>query len=140
MSDYVHNKAVMYPIDCKVLGIKDAWELQEKYPNLILNRLAPGPFFTIEAMCKDWTCRYYLSYTLYSTYGKESGDFGRSRPLTQLEQALYEKIFKQIISDLDASKLRYVDYCYYNCCESEDYYLADDNFNEEKIFYESNDL
>jgi len=135
MSDYVHNKAVMYPIDCAKLGIKDAWDLDEKIPEALKNNWDKKyPYFELEAMVDyagNGDCNYYLSLVLDSTYGRESGDFGRNRTLSPTEQEKYKKIFEQVIPDVDPSKLKYVDYCYYNCCESEDYYVKEDEFNTE---------
>ena len=135
MSDYLRNKTIMYPIDCNTLGIKDAWDLEEMVPETLKNHWDNKyPHFEIEAMVDyngTGNCNYYLSFVLDSTYGKEFGDFGRNRPLTPTEQEKYKKIFEQVIPDIDASKLKYVDYCYYNCCESEDYYIAEDEFNSE---------
>lgn len=135
MSDYVHNKSIMYPIDCTTLGIKDAWDLEEKLPEALKNHWDNKyPHFEIEAMVDydgNGDCNYYLSLVLDSTYGRESGDFGRNRTLSPTEQEKYKKIFEQVIPNVDPSKLKYVDYCYYNCCESEDYYIKEDEFNNE---------
>ena len=135
MSDYVRNKTVMYPIDCNELGIEDAWDLEEKIPDALKNNWDHKyPHFEIEAMVDyagNGDCNYYLSYVLASTYGEESGDFGRNRTLSLTEQVKYKEIFEQVIPNVDPSKLKYVDYCYYNCCESEDYYIKEDEFNTE---------
>lgn len=94
MSDYSRTKAVFYPIDNNVKNqceIENAWGLQDKYPNAFLNDK-----FEIESMVDyegDYDCRYYLTYPLYHTYGDESGDFGRSRDLTDSEQLKYANIF-----------------------------------------------
>ena len=135
MSDYVHNKAVMYPIDCAALGITDAWDLEEKIPEALKDRWNNKyPYLEIEAMVDyagNGDCNYYLSLVLGSTYGEDCGDFGRNRTLSLTEQVKYKEIFKQVIPNVDPSKLKYVDYCYYNCCESEDYYIKEDEFNTE---------
>ena len=135
MSDYVHNKAVMYPIDCNELGIEDVWDLEEKIPEALKNNYDKKyPYFEIEAMVDyagNGDCNYYLSLVLGSTYGEDCGDFGRNRTLSLTEQVKYKEIFEQVIPNVDPSKLKYVDYCYYNCCESEDYYLKEDEFNTE---------
>ena len=135
MSDYVHNKAVMYPIDCNELGIEDAWDLEEKIPEALKDHWDKKyPYFEIEAMVDyagNGDCNYYLSLVLGSTYGEDCGDFGRNRTLSLTEQVKYKEIFEQVIPNIDPSKLKYVDYCYYNCCESEDYYIKEDEFNTE---------
>ena len=124
MSDYCRNKCVMYPIDDEVLkqlGIEDAWEIEYN----LLNREDGKnlPHFEIEAMESNWECRYYLSYVLYHTYGEDAGEFGHNRFLTPAEQEKYKPIFETIIPSIDPSKLKYVDYCYYNATESPDFYL-----------------
>lgn len=126
MSDYVHNKAVFYPLDNseikEKLNIDDFWdmEMDERFkqyfhPSSQINK------FDIE--CTDRA--YYLIYLLYCTYGEECADFGRSRELTYNEKIKYKDIFEKIIPQIDETKLKYVDYCYYNCCEPRDYYLTD---------------
>ena len=138
MSDYVHTKAIMYPLGdgeaadnlCKSLGAEDRWELERLKPELF-ERVKGKPYFEIEVMVNNWEGNYYLSYVLYYEYGADCGDFGRNRFLSLTEQEKYKKIFEQVIPNIDPSKLKYVDYCYYNCCESEDYYIKEDEFNIE---------
>ena len=135
MSDYVHNKSIMYPIDCAALGIEDAWDLEEKFPEALKNHWDNKyPYLEIEAMVDyagNGDCNYYLSLVLGSTYGEDCGDFGRNRTLSLTEQVKYKEIFEQVIPNIDPSKLKYVDYCYYNCSESDDYYIKNDEFNSE---------
>ena len=138
MSDYIRNKAVMYPIDQDILdrlSLEDAWELAEVvgkvYPTLF-TRNGNEPYFEVEAMDPGmFKCNYYLSYVLSHTYGKECSEFGRSRFLNPNEQKKYSEIFEKIISNLDPTKLKYVDYSYYNCSESPDFYVEGDDFNNE---------
>jgi hypothetical protein len=117
MSDYVRNKAVFYPITGETA-------------NDVLDPVIKEPF-EIECMDDGDKCNYYLCYNLYHTYGEESGDFGRSRPLTVTEREKYKKVFSEYLDDIDPEKFKYVDYCYYNCCECTDYYLTDDGFDKE---------
>lgn len=125
----------MYPIDCTALGIKDALDIEEKIPEDLKNHYNDKyPYFEIEAMVDyagNGDCNYYLSLVLGSTYGKDCGDFGRNRALSLTEQIKYKEIFEHIIPNIDVSKLKYVDYCYYNCSESDDYYIKTDEFNKE---------
>ena len=131
MSDYVHNKQVLYPITKELLdkmGIKDSFEIEEKlYP---ADNLDMEYFVDYSGTGKS---NEYLAYELYSDYGKESGDFGRSRFLKPAEQEKYKKIFSIIIPEefIDSSLFKYVDYCWYNCCECDDYYIEKDNFEAE---------
>jgi len=117
MSDYVRIKAVMYPID-EVLSNRLDNELEE-------------PFF-IEVFDDGKNINHYLCYELYHTYGEESGDFGRSRVLSETERGKYSGLFSDYLNDIDTKLFKYVDYCYYNCCECIDYYLGsfDDFYNE----------
>lgn len=117
MSDYVRNKAVMYPINP---------ELADRLDNEL-----EKPFY-IELFGNDFELNYYLCYSLYHTYGEESGDFGRSRDLNENEQEKYKNKFSDYLNDIDTKRFKYVDYCYYNCCECTDYYLGkhDDFYNE----------
>lgn len=117
MSDYVRNKAVMYPISP---------ELADTLDNKIKE-----PFF-IEVFEDDTDLNHYLCYSIYDTYGKESGEFGRSRYLNENEQEKYKNKFSDYLNDVDTNKFKYVDYCYYNCCECRDYYLGkfDDFYDE----------
>lgn len=131
MSDYVHTKAVMYPVTEETLNkmnLKDAYDLEDRFPKTDLGK------FSIEGMVdytSDCECRYYVSLELYSNYGDDAADFGRSRFLTEKEQEKYAPLFSQIIPDLDPSKLKYVEFCYYNCCSCQDYYIAEDEFYKE---------
>ena len=75
----------------------------------------------------------YLAFTLDSDYRVESGEFGRARFLKPSEQEKYKKLFSEIIPEdlIDPTLFKYVDYCYYNCCEADDYYVKKDSFEEE---------
>ena len=139
MSDYCRTKAVMYPIGdddaldafCKSLGAEDQFDLEDLKPELF-NFDKGKPHFEIEVMDgRGSNYTYYLSYVLFYKYGADCGEFGRSRFLSQTEQEKYEPIFKQVLPTVDAGKLKYVDYCYYNASESPDFYNAQDEFNAE---------
>ena len=141
MSDYVRKKAVFYPItdkDIKKLGIDDIWDLESdsRFKELF-NRCNPTKnkdFFEVEGCVDysgDYESHYYLTYVLYYTYGDKCGDFGTNRFLNTNEQDKYEIIFKQILPELDKTKFKYVDFCYYNCSEPDDYYLKQNSIDEE---------
>ena len=131
MSDYVRNKQVLYPVTKELLeklNCSDTYDLEDRFP--------AGSKFTTEGFI-DYSgtreCNHYLAYELSSTYGDESGDFGRSRFLKPSEQKKYKKIFSEVIPEdlIDPTLFKYVDYCYYNCCEADDYYVKKDSFEEE---------
>ena len=131
MSDYVRNKQVLYPVTkelLKKLNYDDIYDLEEKFP-------ARSKFEAEGFIDYSGTKNYnqYLAYELDSNYGTESGEFGRARFLKPAEQEKYKKIFSDVIPEdlIDPSLFKYVDYCYYNCCEADDYYVKKDSFEEE---------
>ena len=131
MSDYVRNKQVLYPITKELLeklNCMDAYDLEEKFP-------ARSKFEVEGFIDYSGTKNYnrYLAYELDSNYGTESGEFGRARFLKPAEQEKYKKLFSEVIPEdlIDPTLFKYVDYCYYNCCEADDYYVKKDSFEEE---------
>ena len=135
MSDYVRNKQVLYPITkelLKKLNCNDIYDLEDDFEK----RLQVESDFTAEVFI-DYSgtknTNEYLAYTLDSDYGVESGEFGRSRFLKPSEQEKYKKLFSEVIPEdlIDPTLFKYVDYCYYNCCEADDYYVKKDSFEEE---------
>lgn len=129
MSDYVRNKQVLYPVTKELLdrlNISDIFDLD--FPR--------GSKFKAEGFIDyDGTGDYnnYLALELFHDYGAGEGDFGRARFLKPAEQEKYKKIFSEVIPEdlIDPSLFKYVDYCYYNCCEADDYYVKKDSFEEE---------
>ena len=131
MSDYVRNKQVLYPVTkelLKKLNYDDIYDLEENFP-------ARSKFEVEGFIDYSGTKNYnrYLAYKLDSNYGTESGEFGRARFLKPAEQEKYKKLFSEVIPEdlIDPTLFKYVDYCYYNCCEAEDYYVKKDSFEEE---------
>ena len=131
MSDYVRNKQVLYPVTKELLeklNCSDAYDLEEKFP--VRSKFTTEGFIDYSGTGE---CNQYLAYKLSSTYGEETGDFGRSRFLKPSEQEKYKKIFSEVIPEdlIDPALFKYADYCYYNCCEPDDYYVNNDGFEEE---------
>ena len=131
MSDYVRNKQVLYPVTkelLKKLNCDDIYDLEEKFP-------ARSKFEAEGFIDYSGTKNYnqYLAYELDSDYGTESGEFGRARFLKPAEQEKYKKLFSEVIPEdlIDPTLFKYVDYCYYNCCECDDYYVKKDSFEDE---------
>ena len=130
MSDYIHNKQVLYPIT------KDLLDKMSMDEDTFEDRLFPADNLGMEYFV-DYSgtgnSNTYLAYELYSDYGEESGEFGRSRFLKPSEQEKYKKIFSIAIPEefIDPSLFKYVDYCYYNCADCDDYYVKKDSFEEE---------
>lgn len=131
MSDYVRNKQVLYPVTKELLeklNCKDIYDLEDRCP-LHSNFKAEG-FVDYEGT-GDYN--RYLAWELFHDYGADEGDFGRSRFLKPSEQKKYKKLFSEVIPEdlIDPTLFKYVDYCYYNCCEADDYYVKKDSFEEE---------
>lgn len=131
MSDYVRKKQVLYPVTkelLKKLYCNDIYDLKDKFP-FVSNFTSEG--FVDYGGTKNYN--QYLAYELYSDYGVESDEFGRCRFLKPSEQEKYKKLFSDVIPEalIDPTLFKYVDYCYYNCCEADDYYVKKDSFEEE---------
>lgn len=131
MSDYVRNKQVLYPVTKELLEKLNCYNIYD-----LEDRSPLGSNFIIEGFVDySGTKNYnqYLAYELDSDYGVESGEFGRSRFLKPSEQEKYKKLFSEVIPEdlIDPTLFKYVDYCYYNCCEADDYYVKKDSFEEE---------
>ena len=78
------------------------------------------------------TARLFVDYEL-KTKGHACGDWGKCRPLTESERIKYAPTFAKIgVSDM--SKVRLVEYCWYDCSEAPDYYddvtYSDDFYKE----------
>lgn len=131
MSDYVRNKQVLYPVTKELLeklNCKDIYDLEDRCP--FHSNFKAECFVDYEG---TGDCNRYLAWELSHDYGAEAGDFGRARFLKPSEQEKYKKIFSEVIPEdlIDPTLFKYVDYCYYNCCEADDYYVKKDSFEEE---------
>lgn len=130
MSDYCRQKVVRYPI---------TKEQYKELDEIIGYNYEKENSFNITGTIsyeKDHSEHYYLDYYLYYNYNVDSGEYGKVRELTSKEQDKYKEIFlnkfKEYLKDFDKTKLRYVDYCYYNCSEPNDYYdFKSDSFYDE---------
>lgn len=71
----------------------------------------------------------YLLWVTSSSYGKESGEFGKCRPCNQQEIYYHAPKFREILGEIDTAKLKFIDYCYYNSTEcTVDYYLGEEEY------------
>lgn len=114
MSCYVKTKGVYYPMSEEQIEKLECLKLPEN--------------FHIEALDDGKKINYYMSYELRCEYDTTSDDFGRNRFLTEKEQSKYVPMFEQVVGNVDPSKLKCLEYSYYNCCEPIDYYVVDDDF------------
>lgn len=69
----------------------------------------------------------FLDYTVEYDYDNECGDWGKVRELYDTERCRAKEIFEQLLPSVDETKIRLVDYCYYNSSEAPDYYSMDDD-------------
>jgi hypothetical protein len=133
MSTYVKYNVLRVPFDaCNLGDSKDyddfEFDLLEKYPRL-------KDKFDYAEVGKFMTCftsnDLYIDFVLDYDYDA-NGEYGKVRELYPSEIEKFMPIFKLIDEDIDMSKVRYVEYCYYNCCEPDDYYdtTKDEFYNE----------
>ena len=125
MSDYVHKKVIRYPLQGLMdrLNVKDSYDCEEELKEklgILYNR---DLGFEIEVTDKN----FYLDFVYYYTYGDKSDSFGNVRLSTEEEINLIYPYLDKLFLEIDQTKIRTVEYCYYNCCECEDYYDLPEN-------------
>lgn len=131
MSDYSRSKVVRLKATLDELGISDIWDIENKFPDLFSSecyteyKKSKKPYFEIAP-----TEQPFIDFVIFHSYGEECDDWGRTRELTKNELAKYIPIFQQILPTVKAEQLRYVDYCFYDCCEAPDYFDEDEFFEE----------
>lgn len=122
MSDYVHEQCILHPI---IINYEEEYdEIETK----LLDAQHAGEMKNFEIDCfYDDEAAYFLKYVLHNTYGESAGDWGASRFLNEgVEKKFWTEKFEQAMKligrEVEPDKLKYCDYCYYNCCEAPDYY------------------
>lgn len=112
MSDYSHNKGIIYPLPKMT---------DEERDNLEFSLKDPFSYEKFEGSNNNINC--YLFFSLYHTYGQRSDNFGSSRKCTAKEIVQYAPMFAEVLGkEIDTDKLKYIEYCWNNCCECQDYY------------------
>lgn len=124
MSNYVRAKVIRMKITKEQYNNEKYFK--EIYGYLFGDYKKDKNYFELECSDND----YYLDFVLYYTYGEEIGSFGNVRLLTNKEFEFIKQLFQKVNPEIKLEDLRYVDYCYYNCCECEDYF----DIIEEDIF------
>lgn len=119
MSDFKHNQGYIYPITNE-----EYEKLDEKYFDLE----AKG--YDLEVFDGQKGLNRYLVYLTYQSYGKKNENFGSSRPCNQQEIYNYAPRFREILGEIDTAKLKYIEYCWYNCSECFDYYEEEEEDND----------
>lgn len=125
MSDYSRYLVLRYPIT------KDEAEmLEDKLMKSPFGKHRKGGYFEITGATDfNYNCKYFLDFVIKHTYGDKCGDFGKIRTLKESEVSEFIDLFKTLIPDIDMTKVKVVDYCWYNCCEPPAYYdEIDDEF------------
>ncbi|MBQ2174912.1 MAG: hypothetical protein II453_07585, partial [Alphaproteobacteria bacterium] len=112
MSDFVHNQGYIYPITN---------EEYEKLDEIYFDLEAKG--FALTGFIGQKGFNRYLVFLTYHSYGKKHDNFGSSRPCTEIEIKRHIKKFQDVLcKEIDKNKLKYIEYCWYNCSECFDYY------------------
>lgn len=131
MSDYKREKVLRIPFEDLCLDIKESddlsYDLWKKF----------GDIFYWCGSCEGKfelapTTRMFIDFVLESEYGSDCGDWGKVRELYPQEIDKYKKVFQKICPTVDMSKVRLVEFCWYNGCEAPNYYdpMEDDFYRE----------
>jgi hypothetical protein len=123
MSDYKHNKVIRLPFPKEILEKCNTFDIYdcESYLKELLGELWNNNkknSFNLEYT----DSAYYIDWVYYSTYGEESGEWGKVRLLTEKELSTIKPYFDKLGVSYEDNDLRLVDYCYYNSSEPNDYY------------------
>lgn len=150
MSDYVYKKVIRFPLtgmkDIKNYNLDDfnlsdlIDYMEENYKDEFkVNALGnKKEYFEIPVLYNneiDINGKEikYLDFVINEDYYTDLHEFGRSRFLLNIEKIYFYKIFSKILSNetftmFKAKNLKLVEYCWYNCSESENYYHTLDKF------------
>lgn len=130
MSTYVREKVLRIPVDKVDFSMIKAG-LKEKFPeedidddfDWFLERAFPELFdySTVGKFQMSPTETPYLDYMLEYEYDAD-GEYGKTRALYESEKAKYLPVFQKVDPNIDINLVRLVEFCWYNCCEADDYY------------------
>lgn len=111
MSDFVYQKGYIYPLPEMDVEEEDAFYESLKDP------------FTMETLESGGKCASYLLLLTEHSYGQKNDDFGFVRDLTPDAADSVAPKFKEVLgADIDTSRLKYIEHCYYDGCEGYDWY------------------
>lgn len=134
MSDYVKYKLVRTVLGCKKddgTWVSDVFPDKkdfDEYRDWADSNSNLGYEVSCSIDYKSYDMYYTLDYVISHDYGVDSGDYGRSRALTENERDRWYPRFKSVCSELDeTNEIRLVEFCYYNCSEPVFYF---DNKND----------
>lgn len=118
MSTYVKEKVLRIPIEYTgIVADEDVLEAFEQSAREAgkwgHGDVGKFQFAPTESIFVDFVLDYE-----YDSFG----DFGKVRELYPSEVEKWSPIFKEIMPECDVSKVKLVEFCWYNCCEAPDYY------------------
>lgn len=131
MSDYHRQKVLRIPFEDLGLNKDDykdtSYGLWQKFGDIFywqgsnIGKFALAP-----------TERLFIDFVLESDYGFDCGEWGKVRELYPQEIDKYREVFQKICPTVDMSRVRLVEFCWYNCSEAPDYYdpMEDDFYKE----------
>lgn len=131
MSDYVRQKVLRIPVSekdkteiLKQYQADNLWQLEFKIDNFGYAEVGKFQHSPTEGE--------FIDYVLEYNYGKDCGEWGKVRELTDNEKTKYEPIFHKLYEGFDINKIRLVEFCWYGITEAPDYYeLKSDDFYSE---------
>lgn len=134
MSDYCKKKVLRIPWEDTGLKLDDyddiSFDLWNKYGDMFywcgneVGRFQLAP-----------CVRRFIDYVLEDDYGYDCGEWGKVRELYPQEVDKYKDVFQKLCPTIDMSKVKLVEFCWYNCSEAPDYYdPTEDEFYKEVPF------
>lgn len=108
MSTYCKEKVLRFPMGGDLEQFEEAHSDLFDYGTPGLFQIAPTRESYIDLVLEresDW-----------------DGEYGKTRALTENEKKKYRPIWEKIIPGIDMSKVRLVEFCWYNATEAADYY------------------
>ncbi len=113
MSSYWVRKVIVYPI----IGDDELWDK-------VYDSLEEDGKFEISPMESNIENQFFLEYTISEQGG--SGEWCKEYHLPNEERECWGKQFSELLDkfdiEVDVSKLKKLEYCYYNGCDALDYY------------------
>ena len=122
MSDYNRMKVIRMRVNPSDFGCSDVYEISKlpKYKHLFAGREKINKFDVAP------TEEHFIDYILFDEYPSDSGDYGFARYLSDKELQKFIPLFKNFKEDVSKEDLRFVDFCWYTCCEAPDYFDVED--------------